>query len=235
MPKKPNKPLILVCNAHLDPVWLWEWEEGAGEALSTFRAAADFCEEFEEFVFCHNEAILYQWVEILDPELFARIQDLVKRGRWHIMGGWYLQPDCNIPSGESFARQILMGKRYFLEKFGTEPRTAVNFDPFGHSRGLVQIIKKGGYDSYLFCRPDPKSYALPRNDFLWRGYDGSFVTAHRAPDHYNSRKGMAGEKIKAWLEQNKDRAEGLLLWGRVQGVLEEPLPPLPADTQASLS
>ncbi len=61
------------------------------------------------------------------------------------MGGWYLQPDCNMPSGESFVRQILLGQRYFREKFGVEPETAVNFDPFGHTRGLVQILAKSGY------------------------------------------------------------------------------------------
>ena len=108
----------LVCNAHLDPVWLWEWEEGAAEAISTFRTAADLCEEFDGFVFNHNEVVLYQWVEEYEPALFARIQRLVREGKWHIMGGWYLQPDCNMPSGESFVRQILVGRHYFREKFG---------------------------------------------------------------------------------------------------------------------
>ena len=69
------------------------------------------------------------------------------------MGGWYLQPDCNMPSGESFVRQMLLGRRYFAEKFGVAPTTAINFDPFGHTRGLVQILARSGYDSYLFCRP----------------------------------------------------------------------------------
>ena len=69
------------------------------------------------------------------------------------MGGWYLQPDCNMPSGESFVRQILLGKAYFKKHFGVEPKTAINFDPFGHTRGLVQILAKSGYDSYLFGRP----------------------------------------------------------------------------------
>ncbi|MCX5759100.1 MAG: hypothetical protein NTU83_11445 [Candidatus Hydrogenedentes bacterium] len=120
--------LHLICNAHLDPVWLWEWEEGAAEALSTFRTAADLCEEFEEFVFNHNEVTLYKYVEEYEPALFARIQKLVAAGRWHVMGGWYLQPDCNMPCGESFVRQILIGKAYFKEKFGVEPTTAINFD-----------------------------------------------------------------------------------------------------------
>ena len=143
------KKIHLVCNAHLDPMWLWEWEEGAAEAISTFRVAADFCEQYDGFVFNHNEVTLYKWVEEYEPALFQRIQRLVKEGKWHIMGGWYLQPDCNIPCGESIVRQALIGKQYFMEKFGVEPTTAINFDPFGHSRGLVQILAKSGYDSYV--------------------------------------------------------------------------------------
>lgn len=155
------KKLYLVCGAHIDPVWLWNWQEGAAAAISTFRVAAQLCREFDGFVFCHNEAVLYQWVEEYEPALFAQIQQLVKEGKWHIMGGWYLQPDCIHPSGESFIRQIRVGRRYFQEKFGVTPTTALNFDSFGHSRGLVQILKKCGYDSYLFTRPlDWKSGAF---------------------------------------------------------------------------
>jgi alpha-mannosidase len=208
-----QKKLFLVCNAHLDPVWLWEWEEGAAQALATFRIAADLAEAYPEFIFCHNEALLYQWVETYDSELFKRIQKLVKQGRWHIMGGWFLQPDCNMPCGESFVRQIETGKTYFMDKFGVEPRTAVNFDPFGHSRGLVQILKKSGYHSYLFCRPDPADFHLPDNDFTWVGYDGSKIAAHRAPGHYNTGMGKAAEKISAWIQENPGREAGLVLWG----------------------
>ena len=106
-----KKRVHLICNAHLDPIWLWEWQEGAAEALSTFRTAADLCEEFDGFVFNHNEAVLYRWVAEYEPELFERIRRLVAAGKWHIMGGWYLQPDCNMPSGESFARQAIIGKQ----------------------------------------------------------------------------------------------------------------------------
>ena len=207
------KTLHLICNAHLDPVWLWEWEEGAGEALSTFRTAARFCEEYEEFVFNHNEAVLYKWVEMYEPELFVRIQKLVKERKWHILGGWYLQPDCNMPSGESLVRQILYGKLYFQEKFGVEPKTAMNFDPFGHTRGLVQILKKAGYTSYLFCRPDKKHLALPSDDFIWVGYDGSEVFTHRARHHYNSERGKARQRIVKWLDENPEQRTGMLLWG----------------------
>ena len=139
------KKLHMICNAHLDPVWLWDWEEGIAAALSTFRIAAKFCREYDGFVFNHNEALLYQWVEEYEPDLFREIQKLVKEEKWHIMGGWFLQPDCNMPSGESFSRQVEEGREYFYQKFGVVPRTAVNFDPFGHTRGLAQILKKAEY------------------------------------------------------------------------------------------
>ncbi|MEE8605717.1 MAG: glycoside hydrolase family 38 C-terminal domain-containing protein [Candidatus Aminicenantaceae bacterium] len=208
-----DRTLYLICNAHLDPVWLWEWEEGAAETLSTFRTAAQLCEEFEEFVFTHNEALLYQWIEEYEPELFVKIKELVKKKKWHILGGWYVQPDCNMPSGESFVRQILVGKNYFKKKFGVEPKTAINFDSFGHTRGLVQILKKAGYTSYLFCRPDQNWLPLPAEDFMWLGYDGSEIVTHRATEHYNSPKGQAAQRIQKWTRDNPDRTFGILLWG----------------------
>ncbi len=213
MNKSTDKALYLVCNAHLDPVWLWNWEEGLAEALSTFRMAARFCDEFDGFVFCHNEALLYEWVEEHETALFHKIQRLIAAKRWHIMGGWYLQPDCNLPSGESFVRQILIGKRYFLEKFQVEPTVGVNLDSFGHSRGLVQILRKSGYRGYLFCRPGEATFTLKDPDFIWVGHDNSEILCHRPPDHYNSESGRAAAKVKKWLDENIHREVGMLLWG----------------------
>ena len=212
-----NKRLHLICNAHLDPVWLWEWEEGAAEALSTFRCAADFCDEFDGFVFNHNEAVLYRWVQEYEPALFKRIHRLIQQGKWHVMGGWWLQPDCNLPSGESLVRQILLGKTWFKNNLGVEPRSAMNVDPFGHSRGLVQILAKSGHDSYLFCRPLVSDQVLPGQDFRWLGYDGSEVLGHRVLEWYNSGLGKAGEKISSWLQRRRTELPnedlGMILWG----------------------
>lgn len=208
-----TRTIHLICNAHLDPVWLWEWEEGAATALSTFRTAADLCEEFEAFIFNHNEALLYRWVEEHEPSLFVRIQQLVKEGRWHIMGGWYLQPDCNMPSGESFIRQITLGRRYFNEKFGVRPTTAINFDPFGHTRGLVQILAKSGYDSYIICRPGAEDVSSPDEPYWWEGYDGSRVRVVRPRLWYNSPLGKVREKVERYLREYPEESPGILLWG----------------------
>ena len=207
------KKFHLISNAHIDPVWQWEWEEGAAAAVSTFRCAASFCREFDGYIFCHNESLIYRWIEEYEPSLFDEIQELVKLGKWHIMGGWHVQPDCNLPSGEAFARQIAEGRKYFKEKFGKAPTTAINFDPFGHTRGLVQIMAKSGYDSYLFCRPGADQCALPDETFTWVGYDGSKITGQRAAEGYGSGLGQALNAIRSVEGRDTKGRPNFRLWG----------------------
>ncbi len=211
-----NKPPVhLVCNAHMDPVWLWNWPEGLGAAISTFRVAAQFCEETENFIFAHNESLLYEWVEEHDHALFERIRKLVKAGKWKIMGGWYLQPDCNMPAGESIVRQILTGNRYFKEKFGETCEVAVSMDCFGHAKGLVQILEQAGYTGYLYMRPD---FALGLLDIpqrvCWEGYNGSRVKAYRLNTGYNTLKGQAADVIEGYIRDTYDGTCDILrMWG----------------------
>lgn len=201
----------LICNAHLDLMWLWEWEEGAAEALSTFRTAARLAEQFDDFVFNHNESLLYEWIEEFEPELFERIKKLIARGKWNVIGGWYMQPDCNLPCGEAFVRQIEEGNEYFKNKFGLSFETAVNFDSFGHSRGLVQIMNKAGYKNYLVCRPTRANLNVP-DEFLWEGFDGSEIYTRRHFELYNSPLGKAAEKIRNLIEEHDDDPL-CILWG----------------------
>jgi alpha-mannosidase len=197
-----KKPVIhLICNAHIDPVWQWRWEEGAAEALATFGIAVRLLREFPALVFNHNEAILYRWVKEHDPALFLKIQKLVDAGRWCISGGWDLQPDVNMPGTESLIRHVASGRRFFHEHFGACPVVAYNFDSFGHSGGLPQILKRSGYAMYVHMRPGPKDLALPSDLYRWRGIDGSEVVAYRIPfDGYNTFRGKTVERIRGGIE-----------------------------------
>ena len=211
-PETPRKKVHLVCQAHLDPVWQWTWEDGLTEALSTFRVACDFCENVKGFVFCHNEALLYRWVEENDPALFRRIRRLVKARRWHVAGGSWLQPDLNLTSGESHIRQFLYGKAYFRSKFGVVPTTAYNFDPFGQPAGYAQILAGCGFDSYIFCRPSPRQWPLPIGPFRWRDRSGKEVVARRSDKHYGTQHN-AGRKLSSALERYTDEPVSMVLWG----------------------
>lgn len=211
---KAMKKVYLVCNAHLDPVWLWGKNEGIGEALSTFRIAVDFCENEDFFVFNHNESVLYEWILNHEPALFERIKKAVKAGKWNIMGGWYLQPDCNMPSGDSIIGQIQTGHDFFKKHFGDNfcCKTAINFDSFGHNKGLVQILEKAGYEGYMVCRPNPTMCKLPSNHIKWHGANNSRVNVHRNTDGYGNLKGKAVEKILNSVKSNTDETM-IVLWG----------------------
>jgi len=191
----------LICNAHLDPVWQWRWTEGAAESIATFRNAAVLLREHKRFIFNHNEAILYRWVERYDPALFREIQALVREGRWVIAGGWYLQPDVNMPGVESLIRQIAEGRRYFWEKFRARPRVAYNFDSFGHGGGLPQILKLAGYKMYIHMRPQREELKLPADLYRWRGVDGTeILTLRLETGLYHSERDNIEEKIRDGVE-----------------------------------
>jgi alpha-mannosidase len=192
----------MIGNAHIDPVWLWRADEGFDEVRRTCLAALDRMEETDGFIFCRSSAATYQWLEENEPDLFGRIRERVAEGRWNIVGGWWVQPDCNIPCGESFVRQALHGKRYFREKFGVDVRVGYNVDSFGHSAQLPQILHKCGLDSYVFFRPGPHEKELPSGLFAWQAPDGSQVVACRPPHHYNT----APDEIAERIEQAAGRA-----------------------------
>ncbi|SLN26490.1 glycoside hydrolase family 38 C-terminal domain-containing protein [Roseisalinus antarcticus] len=182
------RTLHMIGNAHLDPVWLWRWQEGCAEAIGTCRAAMDRLEEGAGFVFSKGEAHIYAWIEELEPDLFEQIRHYVRQGRWVVVNGWWIQPDCNIPSGESVIRQALYGKRYFREKFGIDVPTGYNVDSFGHPGTFPMLLRHTGSTSYTFMRPNASELDLPGEIFRWRSPDGSEVTAFRIQGAYNTSK-----------------------------------------------
>jgi len=184
----------LIGNAHLDPVWLWQWQEGYAEIKATFRSALDRMKEFPEFVFTCACAAYYRWIEENAPEMFEEIRERVAEGRWVVVGGWWIQPDCNLPSGESFARHSLYGQRYFRERFGVTAKVGYNVDSFGHHGMLPQILKLSGMDYYVFMRPEEHEKRLPRNLFWWESEDGSRVMAFRLSDNYSHYNNLSVEE-----------------------------------------
>ncbi|AZN40126.1 alpha-mannosidase [Paenibacillus albus] len=176
----------MIGNAHLDPVWLWQWQEGYAEIKATFRSALDRMKEFPDFIFTCAGAAYYEWVEENAPEMFEEIRERVKEGRWVIVGGWWIQPDCNLPSGESFARHSLYSQRYFKEKFGVTANVGYNVDSFGHHGMLPQILKKSGMDYYVFMRPGQHEKEMDKDLFWWQSADGSRVMTFRIPFSYGN-------------------------------------------------
>lgn len=201
-----NEPKVhLIGNAHLDPIWLWRWQEGCGEVLQTFRSALDRLNEYPDFVFTCSSAAYYKWVEEIDPDMFEEIRERVKEGRWVPVNGWWVQPDCNMPSAESFARQALYSQLYYNEKFGRICKTAYNVDSFGHSGMLPQIIKNGGMTAYVMMRPGAHENAEIPNMFMWESLDGTQIPTFHIPDASGYGSGNAEA-----IYRSRDLAEKLI-------------------------
>ena len=166
---KLNPKLHLIGNAHLDPIWLWRWQEGCGEVLQTFRSALDRLNEYPELVFTCSSAAYYKWVSEIDPDMFEEIVEMVKKGRWVPVNGWWVQPDCNMPSGESFARQALYSQYFYYKKFGKICRSGYNVDSFGHNGNLPQLLRQGGMTNYVMMRPGTHENSEVPEKFLWEG------------------------------------------------------------------
>lgn len=182
----PHRTLHMIGNAHLDPVWLWPWQEGYQEARATFWSAIERIEEYPDFIFTCDQVALLSWVEESDPALFERIRARVAEGRWVNTGGWWVEPDCNMPMGESFVRQGLYGQRFLRSRFGRIATVGMNVDSFGHNVMLPQILRGQGMDSYVFLRPGPHESTFDDTLFWWESPDGSRVLAYRIPFEYGS-------------------------------------------------
>jgi len=196
-----NVTVHMIGNAHIDAAWLWRWDETVQVVRDTFASALDRMEETPGFIFTCSQVVYFRWMEEQYPELFARIREEVAAGRWDLAGGWWVQPDCNIPGGESFIRQALYGQQYFEDRFGRRAAIGYNPDTFGHANTLPQILAGSGLRGYLFFRPGPHEKALENGVFWWQSPDGSRVLAMRPPHHYCTGEEELSERIRISAEQ----------------------------------
>ena len=194
--------VYMIGQAHIDPVWLWPWYEGLSVVHSTFRSALDRMAETPGFAFTASSAQFYEWVSENDPAMLDEIRRRVEEGRWGAVGGWWVEPDVNLPSGESLLRQGLYGQLTFRRLLGRTAKTAFNPDSFGHPGTLSQILHLQGMDSYVFMRPSPKEKTLPGNLFWWEAPDGTRVLTYRIPVSYEDDKDVRG-RIRAVLSEVK--------------------------------
>jgi len=202
----------LAGHAHIDLSWLWRWEETVADiARFTFSGTLAQMDKMPGLTFAQSQAAIYEAVEKAFPELFARIAAKIREGTWIPVGGMWVEPDVNMPDGESLARQLLYGKRYFLDKFGFDVKVGWNPDTFGHSWQMPQILRKAGIESYVFerCPPGPD----PTHFFWWEGLDGSRVLGYVPPGWYLADLRDGTRKILEGARKNTDLKDFLLLYG----------------------
>ena len=190
-----------VGNAHIDMAWLWPWTETVEVVRNTFRSALDLMREYPDFHFTMSSARTYVWMEEKYPELFQEIQKRVKEGRWEVIGGMWVEPDLNMPGGESLTRQILIGKKYFQEKFGVDVKIGWNPDSFGYNWQLPQIYKKSGIDYFVTQKLlwAHEFTTFPYKLFWWEAPDGSRILTYFPHDYAGGIDPVSlGQDLSVW-------------------------------------
>ncbi len=167
MTTKPRFIFHLLPNAHLDPVWLWDWREGLTEGLTTCTTILNLMEEYPELTFMRGEAAIYQHIQRVAPKTFARILQMVHAGRWDVVGGTHIQPDSNLSSTETLCRHFETGLAWFEKEMGVRPRISWQADTFGHPAGWPNILRSFGMEGFTFTRPQRDQFKMESPLFWW--------------------------------------------------------------------
>jgi alpha-mannosidase len=207
-------------HAHLDTAWLWPIRETRRKAVRTFANAVDLLTKNPDAVYCHSQAQHYAWVEEDAPDIFARVTELVREGRWEVIGGMWVETDLNLPSGESLLRQLAQGQRAFREWFGITCSGAFLPDDFGYPGSLPQIVSHGECNWFFTQKLSwNETNKFPHHTFWWEGIDGTQVFTHFSPvDTYNAI--MTPSQLRFAERNYKDHAgssHSLVLYGHGDG------------------
>ncbi len=173
-------------NSHIDAAWLWPASETVDVVRRTFATALQLMDEYPQYTYTQSAAAYSEWIVDKYPDEYKQIKERVKQGRWELVGGMWVEPDLNIPDGESLVRQLLIGKRYFKDKFGVDTRIGWNPDSFGYNWQLPQIYKKSGMDYFVTQKMAwNDTTKLPMKIFWWQSPDGSRVLTYFPHDYAN--------------------------------------------------
>jgi alpha-mannosidase len=201
----------LVGHSHIDVVWLWRIRETKKKCGRTFSTALRLIDEYPEFTFTQSQALLYEFAKERYPDIYQEIKQRVSEGRWFPVGSTWVEPDCNLPNGESLVRQILYGKRFFQQEFGIDSNILWLPDTFGYSWALPQMMKKSGIKYFATTKLTwNDTTKFPHNSFWWRGLDGTKILTHLTPVGL---EGLVTPKDikKSWeAYQEKEKSENVL-------------------------
>ncbi|MFJ5260295.1 alpha-mannosidase [Streptomyces sp. NPDC088387] len=200
--------LSAVGHAHIDSAWLWPIRETKRKTSRTFSNVTALADEYEEFVFACSQAQQYEWVRDHYPKVWERIKKAVTDGSWAPVGGMWVEADGNLPGGEALARQLIHGKRFFMDHFGIETKGVWLPDSFGYTAAYPQLAKLAGNDWFLTQKISwNQTNKFPHHTFWWEGIDGTRIFTHFPPvDTYNVE--FSGKEMAHAVRNYQDKGRG---------------------------
>jgi alpha-mannosidase len=207
-------------HAHIDTAWLWPLAETYRKCLRTFASQTRYMDDYPEYRFACSQAVQYAWIEERNPDLWERVRAKVEAGQFVPVGGTWVEPDCNLPSGESLLRQFLHGQRWFESRFGRRCREFWSPDAFGYCGQLPQLMREAGIARFLTQKLSWNRFNKPEHHtFVWQGDDGSEVLGHFPPADTYSSDATVPELLKTAREYrgHDHSSTSLLLFGYGDG------------------
>jgi len=199
--------LHLTGNSHIDAAWLWPWTETVDVVKRTFGTALQLMYEYPQYTYTQSAAAYNDWLAQKYPDMNAEIARRIKEGRWEVVGGMWVEPDLNMPDGESLVRQLLVGKRWYKQAYGVDVRIGWNPDSFGYTWQLPQIYKKSGVDYFVTQKMTwNDTNQLPFKLFWWESPDGSKVLSYFPHDYANN--DLSPQRLSNDLSIARRRATG---------------------------
>lgn len=176
---KPDVHVTMLGHTHIDVAWLWRIKHSREKSARSFSTVNRLMEKYPEYIFIQSQPQLYDYIKEDYPDIYEHIQRRVGEGRWEPSGAMWVECDCNLTSGESIIRQILVGKNFFKKEFDFDSEFLWLPDVFGYSWALPQILKKSGVNTFMTTKISwNDTNRLPYDTFIWRGMDGSEITTH---------------------------------------------------------
>lgn len=166
-------------HTHIDLAWLWRLKHTKEKASRSFSTVLRLMDQFDEYIFLQTQPQIYEYIKKDFPEIYEKIKQRAKEGRWETEGAMWVEADCNLTSGESLTRQLLVGKKFIKEEFGKDMEYLWLPDVFGYSWALPQILKKSGINTFMTTKISWNEFnRIPHDTFMWRGMDGSEILTH---------------------------------------------------------
>ncbi len=208
LPLMQKATFHLTGNSHIDAAWLWPWTETVDVVKRTFGTALQLMYEYPQYTYTQSAAAYNEWMAQKYPDMNAEIKKRIDEGRWEVVGGMWVEPDLNMPDGESLVRQLLVGKRWYKQDYGVDVRIGWNPDSFGYTWQLPQIYKKSGVDYFVTQKMTwNDTNQLPFKLFWWESPDGSKVLTYFPHDYGND--DLNPVRLSYDLTQARERATGL--------------------------
>ncbi|MFO8017027.1 MAG: glycoside hydrolase family 38 C-terminal domain-containing protein [Promethearchaeia archaeon] len=176
MSKEKKAKVFITPHFHYDYLWTDTADGMGSRTAKIIQKALLIMRKHPNFKYVIDSVMPLKYFRLHFPEMWDELKQRVEEKRIELVGGMVVAPDTLMARGETLIRQFLYGKKYLKKEFDTDAKIGYLLDSFGQTPQLPQILKKAGFEFFIFVR-GARNLNLPQ-EFLWKAFDGSKILTH---------------------------------------------------------